>query len=172
MNTKLCVIGLTLAMVVPCHGQSVRVYFDRAHGQLPVPPGMADVATRLNLDIAVIEQPISAAGLEGSRLLYLRAPSKTFTDAEKSAIVAFVRKGGSLLLVLDEEKRQNLATTGVNDVIAPFGMRLTPDTPYVPNAGAIAPAGETAWASYWLSWRIRAWMKSGSGGFCFSTRAP
>ena len=142
MNTKLCVIGLTLAMVVPCYGQSVRVYFDRAHGQLPVPPGMADVAAKLNLDIAVIEQPISAAGLEGSRLLYLRAPSKTFTDAEKSAIVAFVRKGGSLLLVLDEEKRQNLATTGVNDVIAPFGMRLTPDTAHVPNAGAIAPAGE------------------------------
>jgi len=142
MNTKLCVIGLTLAMAVPCYGQSIRVYFDRAHGQLPVPPGMADVAAKLNLDIAVIEQPISAAGLEGSRLLYLRAPSKTFTDAEKSAIVAFVRKGGSLLLVLDEKKRQNLATTGVNDVIAPFGMRLTPDTPYVSNAGATAPAGE------------------------------
>jgi hypothetical protein len=46
------------------------------------------------------------------------------------------------LLVLDEEKRQSLATTGINDILAPFGMRLTPDTPYFPNPGAIAQAGE------------------------------
>src|SRR5262249_26944974 len=44
--------------------------------------------------------------------------------------------------VLDEEKRQSLATTGVNDFLSPFGLRLTPDTPYVPNPGALARAGE------------------------------
>jgi hypothetical protein len=44
--------------------------------------------------------------------------------------------------VLDKESRQSLATTGVNDVIAPFAMRLTPDTEYVHNCGGIAKAGE------------------------------
>ena len=36
-----------------------------------------------------------------------------------------------MLLVLDEESRQSLATTGVNDLIAPFGMKLTPGAPYL-----------------------------------------
>jgi len=46
------------------------------------------------------------------------------------------------LLVLDEEKRQSLAKTGVNDILAPFGMKLSGDTPRIVNTGAIAKAGE------------------------------
>jgi hypothetical protein len=53
-----------------------------------------------------------------------------------------VKGGGSLLLVLDEERRQSLEKTGVNNLIAPFGMRLTPDTEYLHNCGGIAKAGE------------------------------
>jgi hypothetical protein len=90
-----------------------------------------------------MEEPMSAASLQRTRVLYLRAPSKTFSKDEKASIVDFVTSGGSLLLVLDEEKRQSLATTGVNDFLSSFGMRLTPDTPYIPNAGAIAKAGES-----------------------------
>src|SRR5262249_10276955 len=52
------------------------------------------------------------------------------------------KQGGALLLVLDEETRQSLATTGVNDLIARFGVKLTPDTPYLHNCGAGATAGE------------------------------
>jgi hypothetical protein len=121
---------------------AVRLYFDRAHGEAPIPGGMADIGSRLNLQIVSFEQPISADTLRGSNLLYLRAPSKAFTEAEKGLIIDFVKKGGSLLLVLDEERRQNLSITGVNDLISPFGMHLTSDTAYVPNPGAIALAGE------------------------------
>ncbi|MBZ5726100.1 MAG: DinB family protein [Acidobacteriia bacterium] len=121
---------------------AVRLYFDRAHGELPVPAGMSELAKKLDLEIVAVEQPVSAGSIDGSRLLYFRAPSKAFTEAEKAAVVGFVKKGGALLLVLDEEKRQQLSTTGVNDLISPFGMRLTPDTAYLPNAGAIALAGE------------------------------
>ena len=42
--------------------------------------------------------------------------------------MGYVKQGGALLLVLDEESRQSLATTGVNDLIAPFGMKLTIST--------------------------------------------
>jgi hypothetical protein len=59
-----------------------------------------------------------------------------------NSVIAFVKSGGSLLLVLDEERRQSLERTRVNELISPFGMTLTPDTEYVPNAGAIARAGE------------------------------
>ncbi len=90
----------------------------------------------------VLPLPVTAAALEGARILYLRAPSKEFTATETEAIVAFVKGGGSLLLVLDEERRQSLEKTGVNNLISPFGMRLTPDTEYLHNNGGVAKAGE------------------------------
>jgi hypothetical protein len=68
----------------------------------------------------------------------LRAPNKEITADERDAIVAFVKGGGSLLLVLDEERRQPLATVRANEVIAPFGLKLTEDTPYLHNTGGIA----------------------------------
>src|SRR5262245_26941734 len=144
-NTMLGVLTALLVAASTAQGQPVsagRLYFDRSHGEFAPPDPLAGIARKLNLELTNIEEPISATTLQGSRLLYLRAPSKNFSEAEKAAIVAFVRGGGSLLLVLDEEKRQSLATTGVNDFLAPFGMRLTPDTPQIRNQGAIAKAGE------------------------------
>jgi hypothetical protein len=120
----------------------IRLVFDQAHGEQP-PPGQLDaVAKKLGLEIQTSAGPITAGALEGARILYLRAPSKEFTAAEAEAIAGFVKRGGSLLLVLDEERRQSLEKTGVNNLISPFGMKLTPDTEYLHNNGAVAKAGE------------------------------
>ena len=86
----------------------------------------------------LVRDAVTTESLRGSQLVYFRAPNGTFTESEKAAIVAHVNKGGSLLLVLDEEKRQSLAKTGVNDILAPFGMKLSGDTPRIVNTGAIA----------------------------------
>lgn len=124
------------------NAQLPRLYYDQAHGETDPHAQMFGIAGKLKIETSRSEMPISTASLTGSRLLYLRAPSKAFAASEKEAIVAFVRQGGSLLLVLDEEIRQSLAATGVNDLIAPFGMKLTGDTEYLHNCGAVAKAGE------------------------------
>lgn len=103
---------------------------------------MNAIARKIGLEMETSARPIDAKVLEGARILYLRAPSEEFTAAEAEAIVAFVKGGGSLFLVLDEERRQSLEKTGVNNLIAPFGIRLTPDTEYLHNCGGIARAGE------------------------------
>ena len=121
---------------------SNRLVFDQAHGEQPPPGQLSVVATTLGLEVQTSAEPITARVLDTARILYLRAPSTEFTSAEATAIVAFVKTGGSLLLVLDQERRQSLEKTRVNDLIRPFGMRLTPDTEYVPNTGAVAKAGE------------------------------
>ena len=129
----------------PLRGQkadTVLLLFDQAHGEQPPPGPMDAIAKKLGLEIQTSAQPINTESLKGVRILYLRAPSKEFTSAETEAIVAFVKGGGSLLLVLDEERRQSLEKTGVNNLITPFGMRLTPDTEYLHNCGGIAKAGE------------------------------
>jgi hypothetical protein len=120
----------------------VRMIFDQAHGQQPPPPALADVAKKLGLDVQPSTASLTPSVLAGARMLFLRAPSGQFTPAETEAIVGFVKGGGSLLLVLDEERRQSLEKTRVNELISPFGLRLTPDTEYLHNTGAVAKAGE------------------------------
>ena len=122
--------------------RAIRLVFDQAHGEQPPPGQLADVVKKLGLEIHISAEPITAKVLQGARILYLRAPSTQFTATETDAIVAFVKGGGSLLLVLDEERRQSLEKTGVNNLISPFGMRLTADTEYLHNNGAVAKAGE------------------------------
>jgi hypothetical protein len=139
------VVCLCLIWIDRLSGQEMsrtRLIFDQAHGELPPPEQLQPIAKKLGLEMQPSAGTITDAALAGARLLYLRAPSKEFTTTETEAIVAFVKEGGSLLLVLDEERRQSLEKTGVNNLIRPFGMTLTPDTPYLPNPGAIAKAGE------------------------------
>jgi hypothetical protein len=119
-----------------------KIYFDLAHGEAPWPPQMMDVGNSVGYQLEPGNGPITVEAIARSQLVYLRAPNKALQNSEKQAIISFVRAGGSLLLVLDEEERQKLAVVGVNDVIGPFGLELSGDTPRIVNTGAIAKAGE------------------------------
>ena len=149
MRSVLLLLSLSLWALLPTRAQTAqqpkaaaRIYFDQAHGEAPPPAPMADIGRRLGYTLDLVRDAATTESLRGSQLVYFRAPNETFTESEKAAIVAYVNKGGSLLLVLDEEKRQSLAKTGVNDILAPFGMKLSGDTPRIVNTGAIAKAGE------------------------------
>jgi hypothetical protein len=123
-------------------GGSKKIYFDMAHGEAPWPTQMQTLEKRVGYQIEAGKGPIAAEALAGIQLIYLRAPNKAFQDSEKQAIISFVKARGSLLLVLDEEERQKLAVVGANDMIAPFGLKLSGDTPRIVNTGAVAKAGE------------------------------
>jgi hypothetical protein len=130
------------ADVLSLSGNSKVVYFDMAHGEAPPPPQMMELGKRVGYDLKPNSGSITAEMLAGSQLIYLRAPNKALQSSERQAIISFVKTGGSLLVVLDEEKRQRLTVVGVNDVIEPFGLKLSGDTPHIVNTGAIAKAGE------------------------------
>ncbi|MEM7316319.1 MAG: hypothetical protein AAF497_24570, partial [Planctomycetota bacterium] len=87
------------------------------------------------------KQSVSRDALKEASLLYLLGPTKRFADEEKQAVIEFVRDGGSLLVVVDESRRSSLAETQVNDMLSPFGLKLTSDTEYVHNCGGVAKAG-------------------------------
>ncbi len=138
----LALSALTFVAFAAPSSAAVRVLRDRAHGQPPPPESLDAIAAKVGLEFVFAQQEITPAALKGIDILYLRTPSQPLNASEKNAIVAFVRNGGSLFLVLDEERRQSLALTGVNDVITPFGLRLTPDTKVPHNTGAVARAGD------------------------------
>ena len=139
----ICALSLTASEAVANQAaRPTRLVFDQAHGELPPPQQLGPLASKLGLEIQPSTGPITADLLKDARILYLRAPSGEFTAAEAEAVVAFVKRGGSLLVVLDEERRQPLEKTRINALIGPFGMTLTLDTPYLHNNGAVAKAGE------------------------------
>lgn len=121
---------------------AARLVYDMGHGQTSVITQMPDIGAKLGFKVDPATGPLNQEVLRGARLLYLRTPTKLYSEEEKRAIVQFVRGGGSLLVVLDESRRVELSASGVNDVIAPFGLTLTADTEYVHNGGAIARAGD------------------------------
>lgn len=138
---RVAVFLLAVVVASRAAGDAPKLYHDLAHEETPLAKPMKTIADKVGLAVVESKEPIAADALRGVRLLYLRAPSKEFTPPEREAIIAFVRGGGSLLLVLDEESRQSLAVTRVNDLIAPFGLKLSPDLPYLHNCGGLAKAG-------------------------------
>jgi hypothetical protein len=134
-------ISLLLALAMPAKSAAPRVVYDLGHGQTSVITQMAEVGRKLGFEVDPVADPLTAEVLRGARLLYLRAPTKPYAGDEKKAIVDFVRGGGSLLVVMDEERRTSLDATGINDVIGPLGFELSADSEYLHNAGAVAKAG-------------------------------
>ena len=125
-------------------GTAVRICADQAHGQTlgaPLTKQYAGIATKLGAEIVALDGPTSAASIQGCRVLVLRVPTQEIKQDERDAILDFIRKGGSMLLAFDEERRAPLETTRVNDLITPFGVKLTADTEYLHNNGAVAKQG-------------------------------
>jgi hypothetical protein len=140
MKTSL-LLSVLLAIALPAESAASRVVYDLGHGQTSVITQMSELGRKLGFEIEPVGVPLTTQVLRGARLLYLRAPTKPYTTDEKKAVVDFVRAGGSLLVVMDEERRTSLDGTGINDVIGPLGFELTADSEYLHNTGAVAKAG-------------------------------
>jgi hypothetical protein len=123
------------------HGQSG--FLDPAGKEMPRLAGYRAIADKLGAEVAVTKESLTPATLKGVGVLALLMPQTAFDDATIKAITEFVRGGGALLVVTDEERRATvkMAELRLNEIIAPFGLKFTGDTPDPHNVGAIAPAG-------------------------------
>jgi hypothetical protein len=136
----LLLISLSLAAPYIQAGEN-RLVYDLAHGVKSVTAQLEGLGRTVGFEIQPAREPLTSDTLRGARLLYLRTPIQAYGSEEKRAIIDFVRTGGSLLVVLDEERNTSLAASGINEILEPFGLELTADTEYLHNTGAIAKAG-------------------------------
>lgn len=144
-------ITTTLLLGIAAMGNALfadTFYFDTFHGERAPYEGQKGLVEGLKLELKEGKSEISAEALAACKVLYLQAPNTKFLPAEKEAIIQFVKAGGSLYLVMDEESRQSLSVTEVNDIIIPFGMMLTVDTPYLHNQGGIGFKGKILQKDY------------------------
>ncbi|MEO1053480.1 MAG: DUF4350 domain-containing protein [Bacteroidota bacterium] len=116
--------------------------YDTYHKNYDVSNAYPDLLSKQSgASIKTSNVPFNDSLLRTAHSLLLFFPQIGLDDREKEAVVRFLEKGGSLLLVFDEEKRTPF--NGINEIIAPFDIQLTEsDIPYVHNCGAIAQAGK------------------------------
>lgn len=146
INPCLMLLSLALIMSAPSltAQQKKEIIFDTVHGQNA---RNAEVFNGLlpknsNATISVNTAEINDDTLKDKEAIILFSLTRPLTHAEKSAIVQYLRSGGSMVLIFDEERRTPLNGVGINDVITPFGMSLTADAPVRHNCGAIAGKSE------------------------------
>jgi hypothetical protein len=140
MKTLLCLALTLVASSVLVAGER-RLVMDLAHGVPRVAPPLETIGKELGVEITPLREPLTSAALKGATALYLRTPTRPYSDEEKRVAVDFVSAGGSLLVVMDEDRNSPLAPSGLNDILKPIGFELTGDSEYLHNTGAVAKAG-------------------------------
>jgi hypothetical protein len=140
MKTLLCCLLLSSVALAGDAGEN-RLVMDLGHGVKAVAAPLEELGKTLGVDIQPVRETVTSAALQGARAFYLRTPTKPYSPEEQQAVIDFVRGGGSLLVVFDEERNTPLAPSGLNDILKPLGFELTDDTEYLHNTGGLAKAG-------------------------------
>ena len=142
---RLMVLMTAIVSIFTLNAQDTRtLLFDTSHGQNG---RNAEVFGTLlpadgNATIILNAGELNDQSLQGKAALILFSLTRPVSEVEKKAVVDYLKSGGSLLLIFDEERRTPLQTSGVNDIISPFGLTLTGDAPVRHNCGAIALKGD------------------------------
>lgn len=132
---------IVLVLITPAVGLAQVVLFDTSHGQNKrIGDGYNRTYGTGTFTVRTDSTKLTPTLLATVQGLILFSPTQPLTPDEKEAVVSFLKAGGRLLLIIDEERRTPL--NGINDIILPFGMELTGNTPVPHNCGAVAEPGE------------------------------
>ena len=141
-----------LAVACSTEERTPVIMFDKSHGQClgssytaDVVPDYQKMAADNGAELVINEdQPFSEATLEGVDVVLMLSPlqhdlQKNISDEEAAALVDFVRRGGSLIVFVDEEAhRVLLEPYNINAVTTPFGIEFGYDNKIAGNNGAVS----------------------------------
>ena len=137
-----------------------RLMFDLSHGQFLdvnvgsdfydyVIPGYQEILLRNGIEYVPNTEEITAESLKDIDVLLMLSPLSRstqvpITEGEKVAIADYIRNGGSLIIMVDEEShRVILDEYGSNDITSQFGITVGEDIEDVPgNCGAVSIENE------------------------------
>jgi hypothetical protein len=180
-NVLMFVFTIAFAFVglTPIEAQRKTVMFDLSHGQCQdtypgheyytdILPGYEDLMAQVGARLVVNDSlEITKKSLKNVDALLMLSPlsndlQKNISDAEKVAIVDFVKHGGRLIFFVDDEHRVNLKEYGANDITRVFGVELGDDIKDIPgNCGAISFENEIFSRRYEIPYSGARAMKGG-----------
>jgi hypothetical protein len=82
---------------------------------------------------------ISPDALAKSDLLFIHSPSVKYSPDECKVIAQFIKKGGALFIVVEEDYWGTLAQININDIVTPFGITFKSDNPNRASGGHSNP---------------------------------
>lgn len=100
---------------------------------------LAKNAAAHHASIGYLKKTITADALAKCDLLFIHAPSAKYSPDECQAIGQFIKKGGSLFIVMEEDYWGTLAQVNVNDIVTPFGITFKSDNPDKASGGHSKP---------------------------------
>jgi hypothetical protein len=126
-------------------------------------------ASSLGAEIGYLKEKIKPDDLVKCDLLFIHIPSSKYEPEEIKAITQYIRKGGSLFLVMDEDYWSTLEQTNVNDLIKPFGIQYDNQSPDTLNGG-YTKAGTITTKSLKITFSGGRIIKGGTP-FCYSNQS-
>jgi len=154
MKKKVFLLIMTMALAMgTVHGQGKVVLFDMSHGQQDT-LGLNVIETYRGFvektpgaTLMINREELTPAVLKKVNVVIVLTPifpviQPTFTMVERAALLDFVKNGGRLMVVCEEDRRTPLEHYGINDIVKPFGMEYAEETPVRNNVGAIGLKGE------------------------------
>ena len=94
-------------------------------------------------EIAYLKAPITTDALSKSDLLFIHVPSTKYSADECKAIRQYVENGGSLFIVIEEDYWASLEQVNANDIVKPFGITFSNNSPDKSNGGHSTPGKVT-----------------------------
>lgn len=123
-------------------------------------------ASSVNSELFYLKKEIKPENLSDCDLLFIHIPSSKYTPSEVKAITEYLKNGGALFLVMDEDYWSTLEDTNVNDIIKPFDIQFgdqSPDT----TLGGRTKAGLITEESLKISYYYGRIIEGGTP-FCFN----
>lgn len=86
-------------------------------------------AAEFNAELNYMKGAISPDQLADCDLLFIHIPSSQYNPEEVSAVTDYLKNGGNMFLVMEEDYWTTLEQTNVNDFIAPFDIQYAANSP-------------------------------------------
>jgi hypothetical protein len=126
-------------------------------------------AAALNAETRFQKGKISKEGLANCDLLFIHMPSSKYDAAEVQAIQQYLKKGGSMFIVMEVDYWSTLDQANVNDIVQPFGIVYKQDNPDGKSSGGYTEAGAVARKRFSIPYHGARTLEGGTP-FCFSNQ--
>ena len=126
-------------------------------------------AAALNAEMRFQKGKISKEGLANCDLLFIHMPSSKYDAAEVQAIQQYLKKGGSMFIVMEVDYWSTLDQANVNDIVQPFGIVYKQDNPDGKSSGGYTEAGAVARKRFSIPYHGARTLEGGTP-FCFSNQ--